>query len=175
VDARQASLLGAAWTVGSIAELAAAGASSVTYYETTGWRGVMELEDGSPMPERFPSVPGQVYPLYHMLADVAEWKAGTLLVSAPSDPLRVTGLAVEVDGAVGVLVANVTPEAQRVRVVGLPGTSARVRMLDEATAMTALTDPASFRAERGAEVMNRDGAVWLALGPYAVARVVSRA
>jgi hypothetical protein len=174
VDVRQASLLGAAWTAGSVAELAAAGASSVTYYETTGWRGVMELEEGAPMPERFPSVPGQVYPLYHVLADLAEWKAGTLREVTATDPLRVTGLAVEVDGAVGALVANVTPEAQRVRVTGLPGASARVRMLDEASAVTALTDPGSFRADGGAEVRVRDGSLWLELGSYAVARMISR-
>ena len=44
VDPRQPSLLGAAWTVGSLKYLAEAGAASVTYYETAGWRGVVERE-----------------------------------------------------------------------------------------------------------------------------------
>ena len=48
VDPRQMSLFAAAWTLGSIKYLAESGASSVTYYETTGWRGVMETEAGSP-------------------------------------------------------------------------------------------------------------------------------
>jgi len=173
VDVRQASLLGAAWTVGAVAALAASGAGSATFYETTGWRGVLELDAGSPMPNRFPSVPGQVFPLYHVLADLAEWKAGSVLAVDASDGLLVTGLAVEVDGMFGVLVANVTPEPQRVRLTGLPGLTARVRVLDEASAMTALTDPASFRAWAGGEISVRDGELWLALGPYAVARVVA--
>ena len=54
VDPRQNALFGAAWTLGSISNLAYAGASSLTYYETTGWKGVMETESGSTLPERFP-------------------------------------------------------------------------------------------------------------------------
>ncbi len=176
VDVRQASLLGAVWTAGAIAALADGGAASATFYETTGWRGVMELPGGSPMPERFPSAPGQVFPLYHVLADVAEWKTATLCRLDASDPLTVTGLAVRLDdGSLGVLVANVTPESQRVRVVGLPGAAARARVLDEATAMTALSEPEAFRGWPGGEMPIRDGELWLALGPYAVARVVARA
>jgi hypothetical protein len=38
VDLRQMSLLGAGWTMGSLKYLAESGVSSVTYYETTGWR-----------------------------------------------------------------------------------------------------------------------------------------
>ena len=62
VDPRQASQLAAAWTLGSIKYLAEAGVASATYYETAGWRGVMEREDGSPDPELFPSEPGQPFP-----------------------------------------------------------------------------------------------------------------
>jgi hypothetical protein len=174
VDVRQASLLGAAWTAGAIAALAAAGAASATFYETTGWRGLLELAGGSPMPDRFPSEPGQVYPLYHVLADAAEWKTATLQALEATAPLTVTGFAVETDdGRAGVLVANVTPEPQRVRLSGLPGTSAQVRVLDEATAMVALHDPGAFRASPGGEAAVRDGELWLELGPYAVARVIA--
>jgi len=42
VDVRQLSLFGAGWTVGSLKYLARGRAVSMTYYETTGWRGVME-------------------------------------------------------------------------------------------------------------------------------------
>ena len=41
VDRRQLSLLGAGWLVGSLRALAEAGAASVTWFETTGWRGAM--------------------------------------------------------------------------------------------------------------------------------------
>ena len=65
VDVRQMSLFGAGWTLGSIKNLAQSGASSLTYYETTGWRGVMETERGCPIPEKFRSLPGTIFPLYH--------------------------------------------------------------------------------------------------------------
>ncbi|MET0771993.1 MAG: hypothetical protein ABWZ82_02830 [Candidatus Limnocylindrales bacterium] len=171
VDPRQASLLGAAWTVGSIAALAGAGAASVTYYETTGWRGVLELDAGSPMPGRFPSLPGQVFPIYHVLADVAAWRTGTFREVRTNDPLRAVALAVSLDGGDGVLVANVTPEPQRVRVTGLRGASVLLRILDEASATWALEHPARFLADRGAPLQVHAGSVTVGLGPYAVARL----
>ena len=170
VDVREASLLGAAWTVGSIGALAAAGAPSVTCYETSGWRGVVEREAGSPMPERFPSRPGQVFPLFHVLADIAEWTAGSLLDLAASQPLVAVGLAVEDRSGRHVLVANVTAEPQRVLVRGL-GARVATRILDDASATWALGDPATFRATPGHPIAVTDGDVWLGLGPYAVARL----
>ncbi len=171
VDVRQASLLGAAWTVGELGALAAGGAASVTWYETTGWRGVMETDAGSPMPDRFPSVPGQVFPMWHVFADIAEWRDGRLRSVTLTDPLRVVGLAVETDAGTGLLVANATPVSQRVRVTGLGGDGVAVRVLDDASAAWALIDPLAFRASPGANVPVRGGVAWLALGPYAVARI----
>jgi hypothetical protein len=72
VDARQMSLSGAAWTLGAIARLAHSEAAQLTFYETTGWRGVMETERGAAS-TNFPSLPGTVFPLYHVLADVGEF------------------------------------------------------------------------------------------------------
>ncbi len=72
VDVRQMSLFGAGWTLGSIARLSAAGSiHSLTYFETTGWLGITETEAGSPFPEKFRSRPGEVFPVYHVLADLA--------------------------------------------------------------------------------------------------------
>lgn len=173
VDPRQLSLLGAAWTVGAIGALAAGGADSATLYETTGWRGVVAGPAASPMPDRFPSIPGQVFPLYHVLADLAAWRHGTVHALTTSAPLTAVGIAVSVDGTIGVLVANVTPEAQRVHLAGLTGGSADVRILDDGSAVEALTDPDGFRASAGARRVLRDGGLWIALPPYAVARVIA--
>lgn len=63
VDPRQPSLLAAVWTAGSIKYLAQVRAASVTYFETAGWRGVVEREAGSSLPSRFASAPGHVFPL----------------------------------------------------------------------------------------------------------------
>ena len=94
VDVRQSSLYGAAWTAGSLKYLSESGASSVTYYETTGWRGVVERAGGSELPERFRSVAGEVFPLYHPLADAAEWRGAEVLACESSDVLAAVGLAV---------------------------------------------------------------------------------
>lgn len=71
VDPRQLSHFAAAWTLGSIAMLSAAAANSITYYETTGWRGVQECASGSPLPARFPSSPGALFPVYQAFSKVA--------------------------------------------------------------------------------------------------------
>jgi hypothetical protein len=95
VDPRQISLFAAAWTLGSIKQLAEGGAASVSYYETTGWRGIKETEGGCSAPELFRSTPGQVFPVYHVFADLAEFKMAELLACSSTDPLRVQGLAPE--------------------------------------------------------------------------------
>lgn len=71
VDSRQLSLFNAAWTLGSIAGLAAAQVASLTYFETTGWRGLMETPLPSARHPLFPSVPGLVFPVYSVFAALA--------------------------------------------------------------------------------------------------------
>jgi len=75
------------------------GASAVTYFETTGWRGLMEVEAGSLLPEKFHSIPGAVFPVYHILAEVADFTAGAEVLAADSaDALKVQGLALRSGG-----------------------------------------------------------------------------
>ncbi len=93
VDLRQASLFAAAWTLGSIAQLARAGAHSITYYETTGWRGIMPSSAERPPALDWPRERGSVYPVYHVLADVRELAAGRFLAVDSSQPQKVLGLA----------------------------------------------------------------------------------
>lgn len=118
VDPRQMSLLGAGWTLGSVKHLAEAGAASLTYYETTGWRGLIEIESGAPLPELFPSVPGEPYPLYWVFRDLARLKSAELVASRSSEPLAVEALALRGAGATTVLLANLTPVQQHGRVAG---------------------------------------------------------
>ncbi len=175
VDVRQAALLGAAWTAGAIGALVAAGAASATFFAPAGPCGVIERDEGPADPVRFPSAPGEVHPVWHVLVDAGEWKACTVRTAEASDPARIGGFAVALDdGGTGVVVANLTGAALRVRVTGLPDGRAAVRVLDEASAAVALADPEAFRAapDRIAAVV--DGALVLALLPYAVARVVAR-
>ena len=140
VDVRQMSLFGAGWTLGSIAAMAAGGAESATYYETTGWRGVMEAAEGSPMPSRFMSQPGGLFPLYHVFAAVGDFVGGEVLATSSGDPWKVTGLALTKGSAQRVLLANLTAETQHVDVQGVYG-PLKLRMLDETNAEALMHDP----------------------------------
>ena len=170
VDVRQMALFGAAWTAGSIKYLAENEASRLTYYETTGWRGVMETEAGSPVPDQFRSLPGGVFPLYHVLADVGEFAGGEVLHTWSSDALKVDGLALRQAGRMRIIVANTSPAPQHVKVKGLSG-RVRVRLLDETSAEQAMGAPEEFRARPGQVQKARSRALELDLLPYAVARI----
>ena len=151
VDVRQMSLFGAGWTLGSIKYLSESGASSLTYYETSGWRGVMETANGSPLPEKFRSLPGAVFPLYHVLADVGEFAGGEVLASKSSDPLKVEGISLRKNGKTRTLLANLTPDSQKVRAQNLAAT-VRVRLLDETNAQAAMSSPEAFRSREQANL-----------------------
>ncbi len=170
VDPRQMSLFWAAWTLGSLKHLAQAGVQSVTYGETTGWRGVMETESGSHLPEVFRSLPDAVFPVYHVLADVGDWSDAQVLATSSSDSLAVEGLALERNGRRRLMVANLTGEKQ---VVVIPGLTApvRVTILDETNAQGAMRAPEAFRAQTGTRVEPSGAALRLALRPYTVARL----
>lgn len=110
--------------------VAESGAASVTYYETSGWRGVMETEAGAPLPECFRSIPGAVFPLYHALADVGACAGGDVLPSLSSRPLLVESLALHKDGRTRIMLVNFSDIAQVVAVHDMPE-RVRVLSLDE--------------------------------------------
>lgn len=172
VDVRQMSLFGAAWTLGSLKYLAESAVASVSYYETTGWRGVMETEAGSPMPERFVSLPGSVFPLYHVLADVGEFAGGDALPAQASHPLLVDGLSLTRPGRTRVLLANMTADPQQVTVENL-SEHVSIRLLDDTVAEDAMRHPDAFRAHPGEPLQLNDGRLTLTLRPYAIARIDS--
>ena len=185
VDPRQMSLLGAGWTAGSLKYLAESGVQSITYYETTGWRGVMETEYGCPMPEIFHSRPGSVFPLYHVLADFGEFAGGgdgyigdgyigdgyfKVIHSRSSNALVIDGISLRKGEKTRVILANFTEESQPVSIQGL-GAHAWVRLLDETNAEEALLVPEKFRLSAGVQYPIAGGSLQLTLLPYAVARI----
>ncbi len=172
VDARQMSLFGAGWTMGSIARLATTGfVHSLTYFETTGWRGVMETESGSLLPAAFPSEPGMVFPLYHVFADIAEFGDCQVYPTHSTHPLLADGLTLrDASGRRRVLVANFTRDEQLLKIKSGSGT-ARVRYLDETNALEAMRNPEAYRQRAGTVVEAAGGKVELKLLPYAVACV----
>ena len=153
-DPRQMSLFGACWTAASLSHVTqAGGATSVTYYETIGRRGIM---DGA-----------HVFPMYHVFADVAEF-GGRAAQTRSSDGLKVDGLALRKGKRLRLLLANMTNEPQRVQVKGI-GRRNLVRMLHADNAEMAMHEPEAFRAQPASRL---DGST-ITLPPYAIARIDS--
>lgn len=151
VDVRQMSLFGAGWTLGSLKYLAESAVESVTFFETTGWRGVMETEAGNALPTKFRSLPGEVFPIYHVLADVGEFRGGDVVVTRSSDSLRVESLLLAKGSKRRMLLVNLTGAPQTARVAGLSA-DMRIRRLNVESAPAAMLRPEEFRGSEGAKI-----------------------
>ena len=169
VDARQPSLFAAAWTVGSLANLAPTGVDALTYYETTGWRGLIERSDHPLRVPGFHSWPGMVFPLFHVLADATLLTGGDVLPTETTDPLTAEALAVRFDGRLIVLVANLRDEVVAVSLELPVAGAASLRVLDETTFERAATEPDAHRDH--AESVDIAGTAALTLLPYAVVTI----
>jgi hypothetical protein len=171
VDVRQMTLFGAAWTLGAIKRLAEGGAASVTCFETTGWRGVLETEAGSPLPEQFPSLPGAAFPLYHVLADVAEFAGGAMIGVQSGAPRTVEAMLLEDGERQALLLANLTPEPQSAGVADISKVArqvARLRRLNEQNAEAAMCEPETFRRHYAPEKPSSNR---IELSPYEIVRL----
>ena len=151
-DPRIASLLGAAWTLGSAKHLSEQGADAVTYFETTGPGGVLQE--------------GEAVPLFHVLADVCSLRGAEVLACVSGRPLELSALAVRHDGRTTLLVANLTHRSHTVELAGVVE-GATMRRLNEATAEQARVSPESFRA--AGELLPASG--MFELGPYETTRI----
>jgi hypothetical protein len=172
VDPRQMALLGAVWTVGTLHNLAEAGVYSTTFYESVGWAGLMDTENGSSLPAKFPSVPDSVFPLYHFFADVGEFRGGEAVLCSSSDPLKAHAIALRKNGSLRIVLANVTAEVQTVRF--LPGSSDRVfraKLLNERSAEFAMSAPEAFRAAEGESIAIEEKGRDIQLAPWAIMRL----
>jgi len=173
VDPRQMSLFAAGWTLGSIARLAATGnVHSLTYFETTGARGLMETSGpASSAGFALPSQADSVYPVFHLFADIGEFPGKQIYPTLSSHPLLVEGLTLfDSRGRRRILVANLTPEIQETKIK--TGTcKALVRYLDETNAEEAMQKPEAFRARRGNLAESVSGKIELKLLPFALARI----
>ncbi len=153
-----------------MAALAASGAHSATYFETTGWLGVMETARGCPLPDRFPSKPATVFPVYHVLADLGEFARGEVVPVAFEDPLSVAVLAVQKRGKTRLLGANLTDLDQSLRLENIPPMASLVR-LNEGNIRQASRAPEVFRAASPEVITASGGVLELQLAPYEVIRL----
>ena len=119
VDPRQIEPFAAVWTLGSIKYLADAGVASATYHETVGWAGVMDTNDTESRPQQFPSRPGEVFPVYHLLRLIGDFAGGDVYQVDTSDELKAVGLLLSKNGRRRTLIANLTDRSQAIEVRGV--------------------------------------------------------
>jgi len=150
VDARQFSLFGAGWTLGSLKRMALFGADSATYFETHGLLGVMS---GASLPDEllkpagmdFSVPPGIVYPMWHVFADFAGFVGGFAYDVQSQAPLKFDAVLLHAGDKASLLLANLEETPGTVRLEEL-GNVAGIRRLHEGNAMQAMRDPEGFRA-----------------------------
>jgi hypothetical protein len=170
VDYRQPSLFAAGWLAGSINALGNAGVEGLTYFETTGWKGLIERRDHPLRVGGFHSWPGMVFPVYHVLADVADFQGGQILAVTLGNGLRVQALALLDSERMRVILANMGDESLAVALEASGAGAATVRRLDDQTVFHAATDPGAFRAS--AEPIGvTNGTVTVDLPPFGLATV----
>lgn len=170
VDVRQMALFGAAWTMGSIKNLSQSGADSVTYFETTGWRGIMERESGSTLPEQFCSSPGMVFPLYHIFAALASFHQGYVIHSCSDQPLKVDGMILRIQKQTRMILSNFTNQCQLICVdwIDCPK-QVSIKQLNEKTYKMATAQPEQFIQYDGILMQTHGSGFEIGLLPYATA------
>ncbi len=175
VDRRQVSLLAGGWLIGSLRRLAEAAPESLTYFETTGWRGVIERTDGQHRDDLFPWMPGAHFPIFHVFADVGQVSNPSLLPVTVREPLKFDVLALKYraggTATARVLVASFRDESQVVRLAMPAFRSGTIRLLDETTAEQAMFDPSRFRDRVDHHLDDPTTELTVSLRPFGLATI----
>jgi hypothetical protein len=164
-DPRQRGLFGAAWNLGYVARMAAAGVEALTLSAPVGAFGVVYARTEFPQPW-FDQRGTGVYPVYHVIRGVAAAAGLPQLATDVSHGSAVQAIAYRADGRTVLWLANLTGEPQRVRVAGLPAARGRITRLDLDRFEVAVAGPEEWTA-----TVEQFAADALELGPYAAARV----
>jgi D-apionolactonase len=166
IDPRQRGLFGAAWSVGYLGGWAKGALDMVTLGAVTGPSGLVYRKTDHAQPY-FDGLSGTaVYPMYHVLSDLAKAGGAKQIATTVSEESVVAALAYRGKEGPVLWLANLTPRDQNVRVSGFTG-PAKVAVLDEGSFAKATTDTGFIEksAKRVAKVGN------VALRPYAVTSI----
>ena len=159
-DDRQGQLFGAAWALSSLRQLVDAEATSATYFELSGARGLVGAPgDGS----KGALVP---VPAYRVLEAVLSWVDGNLVrVGAVHDVA--VGLGAEWPDHSELLIANLGQDVRRVELSGLSGRLTEVAELSSGFVRGAEWTPVALPAASSM----KPGGGELTVGRYGVTRV----
>ena len=137
IDPRQMSLFGADWTLGSLKNLTQSGASSMTFYETIGEKGIIQGNHDPINPDSFPSGKNAIFPMFYVFKDFLKDKSARYIRSISSHPTIFEGLVLKSNGKKVILLANFTNKQIDVRVDEIDP-SAQVKKLDEKSVQRAM-------------------------------------
>ena len=130
----------------------------------------MEREKDPPLHRSFPSLPGWVFPLYHVLADAGEFAGAGVLPWTSGNNLVIEGIGLLKENRIRVLLSNLTDQPQKVRLAcPLFKGEVRVKRLDETNVLEAMSNPDLFRSDTGTVASGQP--LEIDLQPYAVCRV----
>lgn len=107
-DARQYTAFAAAWTLGSIKHVAEAGANSVTYFETTGKRGLIDA-DGK-----------IIAPTYDLLKCFSGWENSAVIPVVSNKPLAFDALLLFQHKTYRLFIANYSENELEIEIDFLP-------------------------------------------------------
>jgi hypothetical protein len=168
IDPRQRGIFGAAWSVGYVGAWAKGGVQVVTLGAATGPAGMVYTKTAHAQPY-FDDLKGTaVYPVYHLIKDLAQASGAKLIATEIGDERKVAALAYRGASGPVLWLSNLTAQPQTVRVQGFDG-AADVAVLDEGSFVKATTDLA-FLAKTGKKA-KKVGTI--ALRPYAVTRIAA--
>ncbi len=165
-DPRQVSLFGAGWTLAMIQQLAAGEAQSLTFCATAGPRGLLTTSDPLPWPTGLQDSPDAVFPIFHLFGGCRLYPSFSRTQS--SEPMKVAALALRNGRTTRLLLANLEPVAQTVRVPDW-GTGPRLKYLDEPGILAALRNPEAWQADHGEALSMAPDRRVLTLPPCALA------
>ncbi|HUL09313.1 MAG TPA: hypothetical protein VLV76_23480 [Candidatus Acidoferrum sp.] len=167
-DPRQRGLFGAAWALAALGEWARGGVAAVTPAALAGEFGIAH----GPLPYAQPWFDNlgrpAVFPIYHVVAGLAQGAGQAIIESASSDPVRIASIAHRLPGGgMRLWFANLRDEAQRVALPRCAG-DARLARLDQSSFEAAALDPA-FLDSHGESLTTNETEI----GAYGVVRIES--
>jgi D-apionolactonase len=167
VDPRQRGLFGAAWYLGYAATVAPLGILELVLSASVGPFGIVHIPQPFVQPWYDGLAAPAVYPVFHVISELARAAGSPLITTRVSDPSRLAALAWSEGDHPRLALANLSAERQLVQLEGWAEAPVRGRILDADSFKRATLDWLEFRKE--SQPLDDHGE--LALPPYSIALI----
>jgi hypothetical protein len=117
-----------------------AGTGGVTYFETAGERGIMQGDYDSRWPERFQSVKGMIFPVFHVFNYILRNKSLKVIKSVCSHPLTADILVLTDGEIIKIVLVNFAQSSENVQIRGYKG-EFLMKQLNSESYPDAVSDP----------------------------------